>query len=72
MELAQRIEHTLLKPEATVKDIMRLCDEAQKYHLYAVCVNPCYDAAGKASFAGHGSKSSNRGWFSAGCNFQQR
>lgn len=42
MELAQRIEHTLLKPEATVKDIMRLCDEAQKYHLYAVCVNPCY------------------------------
>ena len=25
MELAQRIEHTLLKPEATVKDIMRLC-----------------------------------------------
>ena len=42
MELAQRIEHTLLKPEATVKDIMRLCDEAQKYHLYAVCVNPCH------------------------------
>lgn len=42
MELAQRIEHTLLKPEATVKDIMRLCDKAQKYHLYAVCVNPCY------------------------------
>lgn len=42
MELAQRIEHTLLKPEATVKDIMRLCDEAQKYHMYAVCVNPCY------------------------------
>lgn len=42
MELAQRIEHTLLKAEATVKDIMRLCDEAQKYHLYAVCVNPCY------------------------------
>lgn len=42
MELAQRIEHTLLKPEATVKDIMRLCDEAQKYHLYAVCINPCY------------------------------
>lgn len=42
MELAQRIEHTLLKPEATVKDIMRLCDEAQQHHLYAVCVNPCY------------------------------
>lgn len=47
MELAQRIEHTLLKPEATVKDIMRLCDEAQKYHLYAVCVNPCYVSLAK-------------------------
>ena len=42
MELAQRIEHTLLKPEATVKDIMRLCDEAAEHKLYAVCINPCY------------------------------
>lgn len=42
MELARKIEHTLLKAEATVKDIMQLCEEAQKYHFYAVCVNPCY------------------------------
>ena len=42
MELARMIEHTLLKPEATVKDIMRLCDEAMQYKLYGVCVNPCY------------------------------
>lgn len=34
------LEHTLLKPEATVEDIMRLCSEARKYGLFGVCVNP--------------------------------
>lgn len=72
MELAQRIEHTLLKAEATVKDIMRLCDEAQKYHLVRSMRKSVLCAAGKASFAGHGGKSCNRGWFSVGRNFQQR
>ena len=36
MELARIIEHTLLKPEATVKDIMQLCNEAMEHKLYAV------------------------------------
>ncbi|MEG0798461.1 MAG: deoxyribose-phosphate aldolase [Acidaminococcaceae bacterium] len=40
--LAGYLEHTLLKPEATVPDIIALCDEAKKYQLRAVCVNPCY------------------------------
>lgn len=42
MELAKYIEHTLLKAEATVEDIIRLCQEAEKYNFAAVCVNPCY------------------------------
>lgn len=42
MELARKIEHTLLKADATVREIMQLCAEAEKHHLYAVCVNPCY------------------------------
>lgn len=42
MAIAEHIEHTLLKPEAQVKDIMRLCSEALEYKFYAVCVNPCY------------------------------
>lgn len=42
MAIAEHIEHTLLKPEAQVKDIMRLCSEALQYNLGAVCVNPCY------------------------------
>lgn len=42
MAIAEHIEHTLLKPQAQVKDIMRLCAEAMQYGFAAVCVNPCY------------------------------
>ncbi len=41
-ELAQLIDHTLLKPEATPTDIGRLCDEAVRYSFVTVCVAPCY------------------------------
>jgi deoxyribose-phosphate aldolase len=41
-QLAGMIDHTLLKPTATKKDIMRLCREAKKYRFAAVCVNPTY------------------------------
>ncbi|HXG01306.1 MAG TPA: deoxyribose-phosphate aldolase [Bacteroidota bacterium] len=36
------IDHTLLKPEATLSDIEKLCDEARQYGFASVCVNPCY------------------------------
>lgn len=42
MSIAKHLEHTLLKPEATVADIIRLCDEAVKAGVYGVCINPCY------------------------------
>ena len=38
-ELARYIDHTLLKPEATAKDIERLCAEALEHRFCAVCVN---------------------------------
>lgn len=41
-DLAKMIDHTLLKPEATTKDIIQLCEEAVKYSFASVCVNPCY------------------------------
>ncbi len=37
--LARFIDHTLLKPEATVADIRRLCAEAREHGFAAVCVN---------------------------------
>lgn len=41
-ELNQYIDHTLLKPTATPKDIIVLCKEAKDYNFYSVCVNSCY------------------------------
>lgn len=38
--LAQYIDHTLLKPDATATDIARLCDEAVAHGFHSVCVNP--------------------------------
>ncbi|MGI6263751.1 MAG: 2-deoxyribose-5-phosphate aldolase, partial [Succiniclasticum sp.] len=42
MALREHIEHTLLKPDAQVRDIEKLCKEAKQYGLLGVCVNPCY------------------------------
>ncbi len=42
MNLNKFIDHTLLKPDATVDMISRLCDEAAVHQFAAVCVNPCY------------------------------
>lgn len=39
-KLAQMIDHTNLRPDATEKDIKRLCDEAKEYKFNCVCVNP--------------------------------
>lgn len=40
--LAGMIDHTLLNPDATKKQIVQLCAEAKKYKFACVCVNPCY------------------------------
>lgn len=47
MDLAQYIDHTLLKPTATTEDIRQLCREASEHHFAAVCVPPFFvrDAA---------------------------
>jgi len=37
--LANYIDHTLLKPDATSGDIEKLCSEARLYGFYSVCVN---------------------------------
>ncbi len=39
-ELAKYIDHTLLKPDASAAQILRICDEAKQYGFASVCVNP--------------------------------
>jgi len=41
-QLTRLIDHTLLTPNATKDDIRRLCEEAQTYGFWSVCVNPVY------------------------------
>lgn len=41
-ELAQFIDHTILRPESGEQDIERLCREAKDYGFVSVCVNPCW------------------------------
>ncbi len=38
-DIAPFIDHTLLKPEATRDEVLKLCDEARKYGFATVCVN---------------------------------
>ena len=40
--VASLLDHTLLKPDATYDDIIKLTDEAAKYGFAAVCVQPCH------------------------------
>jgi len=40
--LAGKIDHTLLKPDATRDEIIRLCNEAKENGFAAVCLNPCW------------------------------
>ena len=39
-EFALLIDHTLLKPEATVEQVQALLDEAATLGTYSVCVSP--------------------------------
>ena len=39
-ELAKTIDHTLLKPDASAAQILKICDEAKQYGFASVCVNP--------------------------------
>lgn len=40
--IANMIDHTLLKPDATAEMIVDLCSEAKEYKFFSVCVNPYY------------------------------
>lgn len=39
-DIALPIDHTILKPDATRDDIVKLCREAREYGFISVCVNP--------------------------------
>lgn len=52
LELAKKIDHTLLKPDATAAQIEKLCQEAVSHHFCSVCVNSGRAAQAKKAIAG--------------------
>ena len=50
--IARLIDHTLLKPDATRDDILKLCREARQYGFASVCVNPYWVPLAAAELAG--------------------
>ena len=42
MEYNKLIDHTLLKPEASIDQVKQLCKEAREYEFCSVCVNPSF------------------------------
>lgn len=55
-DVASMIDHTLLKPDATRKDIETLCREAAEYRFATVCVNPTWVALCAQLLQGSGVK----------------
>jgi deoxyribose-phosphate aldolase len=53
-DLAPAIEHTLLRVDATEADVLRLCDEALRHRLAAVCVRSRWVARAARALAGRG------------------
>ncbi len=52
MKLEKYIDHTLLKPDATKAEILKICQEAKEYDFASVCVNEYYTALVAAELAG--------------------
>ena len=52
MQIAQYIDHTILKPTCLVSDIEKLCKEAASYGFAAVCVPPNFVKQAKTLLAG--------------------
>jgi deoxyribose-phosphate aldolase len=50
--IAALIDHTLLRPEATRPDIVKLCQEARQYGFATVCINPYWVPLAASELAG--------------------
>ncbi len=50
--VAALIDHTMLRPEATRSDIVKLCAEARQYGFATVCINPYWVPLASSELAG--------------------
>ena len=50
--LPDLIDHTVLRPDATKTDVLRLCQEAKEHRFTVIFVPPCYVEDAVATVAG--------------------
>lgn len=55
-DLAKYIDHTILKADATLDQVEKLCKEAAEYKFASVCINPYYVSFCKKFLKGSGVK----------------
>lgn len=55
-DLPSRLDHTILRPDATRTDVLRLCEEAKQHGFTVIFVPPCYLEEAAAAVAGTGIK----------------
>ena len=53
-DLPIRLDHTILRPDATKADVMRVCDEATRFGFRVVFVPPCYLSDASRALVGTG------------------
>jgi len=51
-DIARCIDHTVLKPDTTEDDIIKLCSEAREFQFASVCISPSYVALSARELAG--------------------
>ncbi len=67
MSLASRIDHTILKAEATVSDVSKLIREAREHGFASVCVNGCFTSLVAQGLAGSNVLTCTVAGFPLGC-----
>jgi len=66
--VAQAIDHTVLKPDATRQQIVQLCEEAARYKFASACVNQCWVALAASILRGTAVKVDTVAGFPLGAN----
>lgn len=51
-EIAHYVDHTLLSQTATLQEILKICDEAEKLEAASVCIPPCHVTSAYERFRG--------------------
>jgi deoxyribose-phosphate aldolase len=55
-EVARYIDHTLLKPDASRDEILKICEEGVRYGFASVCINPTWVREATCALRGSGVK----------------